>query len=78
MNDTVKLLIEAGKSILPAIVPGAGAAMLIGKGIVDALEAAKDLGTPGDQSENAETRKAVRAKILEHFDDTISGLRGED
>lgn len=78
MNDTVKLLIEAGKAILPAIVPGAAVAMHIGKGIVDALEAAKDLGTPGDQSDNAETRAAVREKILEHLDETISGLRGDD
>lgn len=77
MNDTLKLLIEAGKSILPAIVPGAAVAIQIGKGIVDALDAAKDLGTPGDQSESAETREAIRAKILEHFDATIAGLRGD-
>lgn len=77
MNDTVKLLIEAGKSILPSIVPGAAAAIQIGKGIVDALDAAKDLGTPGDQSESAVTREAIRAKILEHFDETIVGLRGD-
>lgn len=76
MDDTLKLLIEAGKAILPAIVPGAGAAIRIGEGIADALEAAKDLGTPGDQSENAETRAAIRARVLQHFDDTIAGLRG--
>lgn len=77
MDDILKHLIAAGKAVLPAIVPGASTAILIGKGVVDALEAAKDLGTPGDQAENAVTREAVREKILEHFDDTISGLRGE-
>lgn len=78
MDDTIKLLIAAGKSVLPQIVPGAAIAIQIGKGIVDALEAGKDLGTPGDQSDNAATRGAVREKILEHFDATISGLRGDD
>lgn len=78
MDDTIKLLIAAGKSVLPQIVPGAAIAIEIGKGIVDALEAGKDLGTPGDQAENATTREAVREKILEHFDATISGLRGDD
>ena len=78
MDETLKLLISAGKAVLPQIVPGAAIAIEVGKGIVDALEAAKDLGTPGDQSENAVTREAVREKILEHFDATISGLRGDD
>ena len=78
MDDALKLLIAAGKAILPQIVPGAAVAIQVGKGIVDALEAAKDLGTPGDQSENAATRDAVREKILEHFDETIRGLRGDD
>lgn len=78
MEDALKLLIAAGKAVLPQIVPGAAVAIQVGKGIVDALEAAKDLGTPGDQSDNAATRDAVREKILEHFDDTIAGLRGAD
>lgn len=78
MDDTLKLLIAAGKAVLPQIVPGAAVAIQVGKGIVDALDAAKDLGTPGDQSENAVTREAVREKILEHFDATIKGLRGDD
>ncbi len=78
MDDTLKLLIAAGKAVLPQIVPGAAVAIHVGKGIVDALDAAKDLGTPGDQSENAVTREAVREKILEHIDATIQGLRGDD
>lgn len=78
MDDTLKLLIAAGKAVLPQIVPGAVVAIEVGKGIVDALEAARDLGTPGDQSDNAVTREAVREKIIEHIDATIKGLRGDD
>jgi hypothetical protein len=78
MDDALKLLIAAGKAVLPQIVPGAAVAIQVGKGIIDALDAAKDLGTPGDQSDNAVTRDALREKILEHFDATISGLRGGD
>lgn len=78
MDEALKLLIAAGKAVLPQVVPGAAVAIQVGKGIIDALDAAKDLGTPGDQSDNAVTRDALREKIIEHFDATISGLRGED
>lgn len=78
MEDALKLLIAAGKAVLPQIAPGAVVAIEVGKGIVDALEAARDLGTPGDQSENLATREAVREKIVEHFNATINGLRDDD
>lgn len=76
MNDTLKHLLAAGQAILPAIVPGAAPAIALGKAVLDALDAGKDLVTPGDQAEYGTTRDALRAKVLAHFDDTIAGLRG--
>lgn len=77
MDDTLKHLLAAGKAILPQIVPGAGPAILMAKGIIDALDAGKDLVTPGDQADYGATRDALRDKVLAHFDDTIAGLRGD-
>ncbi|MBN8843240.1 MAG: hypothetical protein J0H88_08325 [Sphingomonadales bacterium] len=77
MNDAIKHLIAAARDIVPAIVPGAAPAIQLGKAILDALEAGKDLVTPGDQADYGETREALRAKVLAHFDSTIAGLRGE-
>lgn len=77
MSDFLKNLIAAATDIAPLIVPGAGPLIKVGKGIVDALEAAKDVAKPGDQSEIDQTLDQLRDKVNAHFDATIAGLRGQ-
>jgi len=78
MNDVLAKIIEAGKAIIPAMVPGAGAALAAGKAIAEAIEAGRDLLTPGDQSAADETLAELQQRVNAHFDDTIAKLRGED
>jgi len=77
MNPILKNILDAAKLIVPAIAPGAELSIKLGKAVLDALDAAEALVTPGDQADYGETRDALRAKVLAHFDSTIAGLRDE-
>lgn len=77
MKEILQTVLEAGKALLPAIVPGAAPVIEAAGKIAKALEAGKDLLDPGDQSEADQTIREIQAAVNAHADKTIGGLRGD-
>lgn len=77
-KDLLNHLVAAATTIAPMIVPGAGSIIAVGKGIADALEAGRDMLDPDEAKAIDEAvLDDLRARVNEHFDDTIAGLRGD-
>jgi len=66
MNDTIKHLLAAADHIMPLMVPGAAPAIQLGKAILDALYAGKDLVTPGDQADYGAIKRLIVSNAFQY------------
>lgn len=76
LNSILSLIGNAAKDILPAIVPGAGAAIAAAHSIGEAFNAAKAMNGGEAPADAEAAHDALFAKVKAHAESTFGRLEG--